>query len=133
MPILETRWKNPQGSTLQLLYLWAQDLIKELRSGEYQSRGPTYTKTGDFTLADWENWIIVDNTVDTIVTLPSAGGSKGRWMMFKSIQSHKLDSASANVVPLAGGAPGTAILTPPAGSWAFLVSDGTNWQIMAGV
>jgi hypothetical protein len=31
------RWKNPQGNSNELLYLWAQDLIKELRKGEYIS------------------------------------------------------------------------------------------------
>jgi len=31
------RWKNPQGNTAEALYLWAQDLIKELRKGEYIS------------------------------------------------------------------------------------------------
>jgi len=32
---LDTRWKNPQGSSSQQLYLWAQDVIKELRKGDY--------------------------------------------------------------------------------------------------
>lgn len=31
----DSRWKNPQGSTLQQLYLWAQDLIGELRKGAF--------------------------------------------------------------------------------------------------
>lgn len=31
----DTRWKNPQGADPQQLYLWAQDLIKELRSGSF--------------------------------------------------------------------------------------------------
>src|SRR5262245_31127201 len=31
------RWKNPQGNTAEALYLWAQDLIKELRKGDYIS------------------------------------------------------------------------------------------------
>jgi hypothetical protein len=43
-----------------------------------------------------------------------------------------LTSASSNVVPLAGGAAGTAILSATAGAWATLVSDGTNWIVMAG-
>jgi hypothetical protein len=36
------------------------------------------------------------------------------------------------VIPRAGGAAGTAILTGTAGNWAKLVSNGTNWEIMAG-
>jgi hypothetical protein len=128
---MELRWKNPQGGTLDLLYLWAQDLIKELRSGKYQDRGTPFTKTGDFTLADYENWVIVDNGAATTVTLPSAGGSPGRWLIIKTVQAQTVDSATANVVPLAGGAAGTAILPGVAGSWAILLSDSTNWVIMA--
>jgi len=41
-------------------------------------------------------------------------------------------SASSNVVPLVGGAAGTAILAATAGKWALAKSDGTNWQLMAG-
>jgi len=32
---LDPRWKNPQGNSPEQLYLWAQDLIKELRKGDY--------------------------------------------------------------------------------------------------
>lgn len=32
---LDTRWKNPQGADPNQLYLWAQDLVKELRKGTY--------------------------------------------------------------------------------------------------
>ena len=32
---LDTRWKNPQGNSADQLYLWAQELIKELRKGDY--------------------------------------------------------------------------------------------------
>jgi len=34
---LDTRWKNPPGNSNEQLYLWAQDLIKELRKGDYLS------------------------------------------------------------------------------------------------
>jgi hypothetical protein len=49
----------------------------------------------------------------------------------KTTQAQTVDSASSNVVPLAGGAAGTAILTATAGKYAELVSDGTNWVIMS--
>jgi hypothetical protein len=48
----------------------------------------------------------------------------------KTIQAQAINSASSNVVPLAGGAAGTAIVSGTAGNWAELVSDGTNWLIM---
>jgi hypothetical protein len=129
--VVDLRWKNPQGGTLSLIYLWAQDLIKELRKGSYLSRGVPYTKTGDFTLADHENWVIIDNGATTTITLPAAGGSSDRFITIKTVQAQTVVSASANVVPLAGGAAGTAILAATAGKWATLVSDGTNWVIMA--
>jgi hypothetical protein len=48
------------------------------------------------------------------------------------VQAFAINSASSNVVPRAGGAAGTAIVSGTAGNWAELVSDGSNWVIMAG-
>lgn len=94
--------------------------------------GAPVTKTADFTLGDTENYVINDKSgAACVVTLPAASSWTGRAVMFKTIQAQALDSASSNVVPLAGGAAGTAILTGTAGNWAILVSDGTNWIIMA--
>lgn len=33
----DSRWKNPTGASLQQLYQWAQDIVRELRKGAYQS------------------------------------------------------------------------------------------------
>lgn len=94
--------------------------------------GAPVTKTADFTLADTENYVINDKSGSAcVVTLPAASSWTGRSVLFKTIQAQALDSASSDVVPLAGGAAGTAILTGTAGNWAMLVSDGTNWIIMA--
>lgn len=95
-------------------------------------RGAPVTKTGDFTLAATENWVIVNQAGTTTVTLPAASSWTGREVMFKTITANTLVSASSNVVPLAGGAAGTAILAATAGKWATCVSDGTNWVIMQG-
>ena len=54
----------------------------------------------------------------------------GRILKVRTITANTVVSASANVVPLAGGAAGTAILAATAGKWATLQSDGTNWQII---
>jgi len=106
-----TRWTNVPASTLL---------------------GAPVTKTADFTLGDTENFVINDKSGSAcVVTLPAASSWTGRQVCFKTIQAQALDSASSNVVPLAGGAAGTAILTGTAGNWAILVSDGTNWIIMA--
>jgi len=65
--------------------------------------------------------------------LAEVTGKSQREQMIKNIQAQTVDSASSNVVPLAGGAAGTAILSANAGRWATLVSDGTNWVVMNGV
>lgn len=93
-------------------------------------RGAPVTKTGNFTLADTENWIICNGAGTITVTFPAASAWTGREVMIKTIAAQTVVSASSNVVPLAGGAAGTAILAASAGAWATLVSDGTNWVIM---
>jgi hypothetical protein len=90
------------------------------------------TKVADFTLANSEGWVINNKSGSTCtVTLPAASAWGGRAVTFKNLQLQTLVSASSNVVPLIGGAAGTAILPGLVGAWATLVSDGTNWVIMA--
>jgi hypothetical protein len=90
------------------------------------------TKVADFTLANTEGWVINNKSGSTCtVTLPAASAWSGRAVTFKNLQLQTLVSASSNVVPLIGGAAGTAILPSLVGAWATLVSDGTNWVIMA--
>jgi hypothetical protein len=93
-------------------------------------RGAPVTKTGNFTLAITENWIICNGTATITVTLPAASSWTGREVMLKTIAAFTVVSASSNVVPLVGGAASTAILAATAGKYATLVSDGTNWIIM---
>lgn len=89
------------------------------------------TKTADFTVAATERWLIVNKASSCSVTLPAAASFIGREITVKTIQAQTVVSASSNVVPLAGGAAGTAILAATIGKWATLVSDGTNWVVMA--
>ena len=90
------------------------------------------TKVADFTLADNEGWVINNKSGSTcVVTLPAASAWGGRAVTFKNLQLQTLESASSNVVPLIGGAAGTIILPGLVGAWATLVSDGTNWVVMA--
>ena len=94
-------------------------------------RAAPVTKTADFTLGDAEDYIINNKAGSAcVVTLPAASSYTGRVVMMKTIQAQAINSASSNVVPLAGGAAGTAIVSGTAGNWAELVSDGTNWIIM---
>ncbi len=64
-------------------------------------------------------------------TATLGAATAGRVLIYRTITANTVVSASANVVPLAGGAAGTAILAATAGKWAILHGDGTNWQIMA--
>ena len=99
-------------------------------SGSF-GRGAPVTKTTNFTLAATENWVICNGAGTITVTLPAASSWTGREVMIKTIAAQTVVSASSNVVPLTGGAAGTAILAATAGKWATLVSDGTNWVIMS--
>ena len=95
-------------------------------------RPSVITVAVDFTLDNIAGWVINNKSGSTCtVTLPTASTSTGRAVTFKNLQLQTLVSASSNVVPLIGGAPGTAILPGLVGAWATLVSDGTNWVIMA--
>jgi len=95
-------------------------------------RGAPVTKTGDFTLADTENWIIVNKGSAGTATLPAASSWTGREFTIKVITAHTVVSASSNVVPRNSATAGTAILAAAAGNWATLVSNGTAWVIMCG-
>ena len=116
------------------------DVMKEqtVSVGALKSLGALFTtapvtKTADFTLADTETVVINNKSGSACVaTLPSAALWSGRLLLMKTTQAQALNSASSNVVPKAGGAAGTAIPPGKAGNWALLVSDGTNWVIMAG-
>lgn len=99
-------------------------------NGSFGRNAPV-TKTTSFTLAATENWLICNGTGTITVTFPAAASWVGREVMIKTIAAQTVVSASSNVVPLAGGAAGTAILAAVAGRWATLVSDGTNWIVMA--
>ena len=98
--------------------------------GSLESLTPI-VKTGDFTVATTESYLINNKTGSTcVVTLPSAATFVGRRLVFTNYQAQLVDSATSNVVPIIGGAPGTAILPATAGDWAAIVSDGTNWLIV---
>jgi hypothetical protein len=94
-------------------------------------RAAPVTKTADFTLGDAEDYIINNKAGSAcVVTLPAPVTHVGRVVVMKTIQAQAINSASSNVVPLAGGAAGTAIVSGTAGNWAEIVSDGSNWIIM---
>ena len=90
------------------------------------------TKTGNFTLATSEQFVICNGSASITVTLPSAATRPGRAVTIKTRAAYPVVSASSNVKPLDTDTAGTAILAATAGKWAQMVSDGTDWIIMAG-
>jgi len=57
---LQTQWKNPQGKSPDQVYLWAQDLIRQLRRGEANagwSLSPSPTGGGASDTATLQAWL----------------------------------------------------------------------------
>jgi hypothetical protein len=90
------------------------------------------TKTADYAATTADSSLIFNCGATCTITLPAASSRVGHTITVRTIAAQTVVSASSNVVPLAGGAAGTAILAATAGKWADLQSDGTNWQIMRG-
>lgn len=97
-----------------------------------QLHRPPLARTAAFTVAAGESTFIVTGAASITVTLPVAANNLGRELQFVNRAAFTVISNASNVVPRAGGAAGTAILAAAAGAWALLVSDGTNWQTVAG-
>ncbi len=89
-----------------------------------EQTGSTYTVAAT-------DYFINANRAGTI-TLTLGTATNGRIIKVRTIQAQTVVSASSNVVPLAGGSAGTAILAGTAGKWAELMGDGSNWQVIAG-
>lgn len=99
----------------------------------YLGSAAPVTKTGtSSTVAASDSSIIYNASGTHTTTLPAAASFSGRWLYVKNIAAQTVNSASSNVVPLAGGAAGTALLVNTAGKFASLQSDGTNWILMSG-
>jgi hypothetical protein len=99
--------------------------------GGLSTAAPT-TKTANYSMLISDSSLIFNGAGSLTLTLLAAGTYPGRWLTIKTIAAQTVVSATSNVVPLIGGAAGTAILAATAGKWAALQSDGTNWIIMAG-
>lgn len=76
--------------------------------------------------------IINDAAATCTLTLLSAAAFPGRVLTIRTINAQAVVSNASNVVPLIGGAAGTALLAATAGKWGKLKSDGTNWLVMEG-
>ena len=88
-------------------------------------------KTGTaYTVAATDCSLVLTPTGTFTLTLPAASSSAGRIIRLKSTAAFAVNSASANIVQLVGGAATAAIMTATAGKTCMLQSDGTNWQLM---
>ena len=77
------------------------------------------------------DYTVIQTTAGSTYTLPDPTTSTGRKLHVVTQFAGAVISASSNVVPIAGGAAGTAILAATAGKFALLQSNGTNWVIIA--
>jgi hypothetical protein len=77
------------------------------------------------------DYTVIQTTAGSTYTLPDPTTSTGRKLHVVTQFAGAVISASSNVVPIAGGAAGTAILAATAGKFALLQSNGTNWVIVA--
>lgn len=93
---------------------------------------PTTQVGATYTVANTDLDVIANAGGTMTLTLPSASSFSGRILRLRTIANQAVISNASNVVPLVGGAAGTAILAATAGKWAILESDGTSWQIMSG-
>jgi len=92
---------------------------------------PVTETNSTHTLAATTTSLIANRAGTITVTLPSAASFPGREIFIKTIQAQTVISNASNVVPSTSGTAGTAILPATDGAWALLVSDATNWIIMA--
>ena len=100
-------------------------------SNYVQTTSPNTQTGATYTVAATDNTVIANRAGTITMTLPTAASFTGRSLRFVTIQAQTVISDASNVVPLAGGAAGTAILPGTAGKWADLQSNGTNWVITA--
>lgn len=95
-----------------------------------QGAAPRTITAATDTVGATDVFLIANRAGTVTLTLPTASTNSGKIITVKTIQAQTVVSATSNVVPLAGGAAGTAILAATAGKFAQLVSDGTNWITM---
>jgi hypothetical protein len=77
-------------------------------------------------------WLKLVNNSTITLTLPNAATYPGKELHVKNAGTGAVNSLSSNIEPLNSTTIGTAILASGGGKWATLVSDGSNWVIMAG-
>ena len=102
-----------------------------MRAASYNQAPRTITASTD-SPTNQDTYLVANFAGTVTLTFPAASGNNvGKRYVVKTIQAQTVISASSNVCPSTTATPGTAILAGTAGKFAELVSDGTNWIIMA--
>src|SRR5215475_1301159 len=121
---------GPSKITAAVRYI--AEALNNLSVSLSQFRRQVRAQTGtSYTVASDDTSLILSPSGAFTLTLPDPAGVSGKILYLVNQAAQTISSASANVVPLAGGAAGTAILAATAGKWAILQSNGTNWLIIA--
>jgi hypothetical protein len=85
-----------------------------------------------YSVAITDTYVIFNSASAIAVTLPTPASFVGRVLSVKTINVGAVTSASNNVIPLANTVASNALFSAnTAGKWTTLVSDGTNWVVMA--
>ena len=91
---------------------------------------PVTVSASTYSVGATDLWVINNYAGTLTLTLPTASSYSGRVLNIINYQAYTVVSASSNVVPIAGGSAGTAILNAIAGDKCTLVSNGTNWVLV---
>ena len=105
--------------------------LRATLSGPILLKAPVSSGSASVSQSSTDATMIFTSGSTQTLTLQTASSNSGRLLYVKNTGAGTLISASSNVVPLAGGSAGTAILAAGPGKWATLQSDGTNWIIIA--
>lgn len=100
--------------------------------GSLSLGAPVVVSAGITTIGDTSSIVICSFAGTMTLTLPAPSSLIGRLLLIKADVNQLVVSANANVIPLSGGAAATSILPGVVGgSFAILVSNGTNYVTMA--
>jgi hypothetical protein len=122
------------GMNLEGSDIWAARLDASVVGSRRAVRQAPVTAnitTATYTVLDTDRYLIFNGAATCTVTLPAAASWAGREIYVKTIAAFTVVSAASNVIPISTNTAGTAILAASAGAWAQLVSNGTNWVVIA--
>lgn len=94
--------------------------------------GKTTTVTSSTYTVTLDDETVIVNYAGACALELSACALRGHRVLIKTVTANTVSSNSSDVVPLAGGAAGSSILSATAGKYAVLEGNGTNVEIIMG-